>query len=182
MENLICHLYFFSLYPILILFLSAGIYFFFLMNLSLRAWTVLQWSLKSFLHIFVLQVLKLTDIHLILPFLYLQTDIMRETTAIYSRKKSNSWSEMCGKETKGSRWCRSSPGTGEVVLKWYFLVGRWLSGKGIWGGLLLSLCSSGDLVSLLRHIWIFRIHPSPGENIQNQGTLLLNYFQFIRSG
>lgn len=107
--------------------------------------------------------------------------MITETTAVFSRKKYNSWSEMCGKETKGSRWQGSSPGTGEVVLKWYFLADRWLSGKEIWGCSLLSLCSSGYPVPLLRYIWIFRIRPSPGENIQNQGTLLLNDFKFIRS-
>lgn len=43
-------------------------------------------------------------------------------------KISNSWSEMCGRKTKGSRWQESCPGKGEVVLKWHFLVGRWILG------------------------------------------------------
>lgn len=103
---------------------------------------------------------------------------MRKTTMMLKKPKNpNSWSAMCGRETKGSRWWGSSPGKGEVVLKWYFLAGRQISGKGIWGCLLLSICfSSGYPVLFLKHTWIFRIHSSPGENTENQGTLLLNDF------
>lgn len=43
--------------------------------------------------------------------------------------------------------------------------------------MLLSICfSSGYPVLFLKHTWIFRIHSSPGENTENQGTLLLNDF------